>query len=560
MAEINSTAQAASALTGVSDVLSPVFTLWYLQKNITTDIAPYVTRVTYSDNIKSESDTIEVELDDTDGRWLDKWYPGKGDTLTLKMGYQGEKLLSCGTFSIDEIEVSSPASVVAIRGVATSVNNALRTKSSRGFESTTLAAIAGRIAKKHQLKLVGSIESIKIDRVTQYAETDVGFLRRLASEYGYAVKVVSDQLIFSHLATLRGQEPVKQLKPQDVASFSLRDTINRVYKSAKVKHQKSSDKKLIVYEADGGTSESDKQTKGGKVTSADSLKVNSRVSDPDSARIKADSALARHNEYQQNGSLTLMGTPQLTAGNKIELVGFGQLSGPWLITTARHAFYRNSGYITELEVARGPVTQGKAKKGKKTGKTQTLTVYKTGRQHLHGNKGEEIMAGVTRQVGTVSAVDADKVQARVRLPECDNLRTNWLNVLQRNTQDNKDYWLPDVGEQVEVLLDANGEDGVILGAVYSDVDKPPFSDKNVRGTKYADGAEFSYNRATHTLTVKGGIERVVIEVAVGITLKGKTIDLTADTTTVNGNLEINGNAHSTGSMLSDGQNSNHHSH
>ncbi|ELW9028429.1 phage protein D, partial [Yersinia enterocolitica] len=55
MAEINSTAQAASALTGVSDVLSPVFTLWYLQKNITTDIAPYVTRVTYSDNIKSES-------------------------------------------------------------------------------------------------------------------------------------------------------------------------------------------------------------------------------------------------------------------------------------------------------------------------------------------------------------------------------------------------------------------------------------------------------------------------------------------------------------------------
>lgn len=32
MAEINSTAQVTSALTGVSDVLTPVFTLWYLQK------------------------------------------------------------------------------------------------------------------------------------------------------------------------------------------------------------------------------------------------------------------------------------------------------------------------------------------------------------------------------------------------------------------------------------------------------------------------------------------------------------------------------------------------
>ncbi|MER0491129.1 phage late control D family protein [Morganella morganii] len=376
MAEVNSIPQAAPELTGVSDVLSPVFILWYLQKNITSDITPYVTRVTYSDNIKSESDTIELELDDTDGRWLDKWYPGKGDTLTLKMGYTGEKLLSCGTFSIDEIEVSSPPSVVSVRGVATSVNHALRTKSSRGFENTTLAAIAGRIAKKHQLKLVGSIEDIKIDRITQYAETDVGFLRRLAGEYGYAVKVVSYQLVFSHLATLRSQDPVRQLKPQDVAGFSLRDTINRVYKSAKVKHQKSSDKKLIVYEADGGTSESDKQVKGGKTTSADSLKVNSRVSDPDSARIKADSALAGHNEYQQSGSLTLMGTPRLTAGNKIELTGFGRLSGQWLITTARHAFDRNSGYTTEIDVARGPETQGKAKKGRKSGKNQTLTVYK----------------------------------------------------------------------------------------------------------------------------------------------------------------------------------------
>ncbi|WP_145530687.1 phage baseplate assembly protein V [Yersinia alsatica] len=198
------------------------------------------------------------------------------------------------------------------------------------------------------------------------------------------------------------------------------------------------------------------------------------------------------------------------------------------------------------------------------------------------------MTSVTRQVGTVSAVDADKVQARVRLPECDNLRTNWLNVLQRNTQNNKDYWLPDVGEQVEVLLDANGEDGVILGAVYSDVDKPPFSDKNVRGTKFSDGAEFSYNRASHTLTIRGGIEHMVIECSADVMVKTQKATIDAPETeitgnllvggkltyeggmagsggegaaaTIQGNVEIEGNAHSTGSMLSDGDNSNHHSH
>ncbi|HGW4609239.1 TPA: phage baseplate assembly protein V [Enterobacter chengduensis] len=198
------------------------------------------------------------------------------------------------------------------------------------------------------------------------------------------------------------------------------------------------------------------------------------------------------------------------------------------------------------------------------------------------------MTGVTLQTGTVSAVDADGVKARVRLPECDNMRTNWLDVLQRNTQNNKDYWLPDLGEQVKVLLDENGEDGVILGAVYSDVDKPSFSDKNVRGTTFSDGAEFSYHRDTHTLTIKGGIEHLVIECSADVLVKTQkaTIDapqteMTGDllvmgkltyeggmagsggegaTATIQGNIEIEGNAHATGSMLSDGANSNHHSH
>ncbi|MBN1083918.1 phage baseplate assembly protein V [Erwinia aphidicola] len=170
------------------------------------------------------------------------------------------------------------------------------------------------------------------------------------------------------------------------------------------------------------------------------------------------------------------------------------------------------------------------------------------------------MTGVTLQTGTVSAVDADGVKARVRLPECDNMRTNWLDVLQRNTQNNKDYWLPDVGEQVKVLLDENGEDGVILGAVYSDVDKPPFSDKNVRGTKFSDEAEFSYNRATHTLTVKGGIDNLVIHVKTNVTIKAKALTIEAQSTNFTGNISVNGDITSTGSILDTKGNSNHHSH
>ncbi|MGS2947583.1 phage baseplate assembly protein V [Enterobacter hormaechei] len=189
------------------------------------------------------------------------------------------------------------------------------------------------------------------------------------------------------------------------------------------------------------------------------------------------------------------------------------------------------------------------------------------------------MTGVTLQTGTVSAIDADGVKARVRLPECDNMRTNWLDVLQRNTQNNKDYWLPDVGEQVKVLLDENGEDGVILGAVYSDVDKPSFSDKDVRGTRFQDGTEISYHRGTHTLTISGGVERIIVECLAAAMVKAEKAIIDAEETeimgdltvfgksvlhgglaasggngtavSITGNLEIDGNAHATGSINSD---------
>ncbi len=356
----------------VSAVVTPVFTLFYGQKDITHDIAPYVLSVTYTDSLKSESDEIDVQVEDTAGRWRDAWYPGKGDMLMLKLGYQGEALLDCGSFSIDEIELGAPPDTVSIRGVATSVNSALRTASSEGYEETTLDAIASRIAQKHGLKLVGQIQPITIDRVTQYAETDVGFLKRLAGEYGYALKVTTDELVFSHLATLRSNAPVTTLTPQDVARWSLRDTVNRIYKDASVSHQKSKDKELITYNADGSSSSAPR----GKSTSADTLKVNARAADKGTAQVKAEAALDDHNEYQQTGSLSLMGNPQLIAGNKITLEGFGVLSGEWLITSARHSFDRSSGYSTEIEVGRGPKTAAGGGSGKgKDKKPDTLTVY-----------------------------------------------------------------------------------------------------------------------------------------------------------------------------------------
>lgn len=112
------------------------------------------------------------------------------------------------------------------------------------------------------------------------------------------------------------------------------------------------------------------------------------------------------------------------------------------------------------------------------------------------------------KVGIVSVVDEDTHRVRVELPDLDGLETGWLIVLAAKALDDKEYWLPDVGEQVAVLLDSHGEDGCVLGAVYSDVDKVPVSSRNKWHRRFKDGSIFEYDRELHRYQVLIGASQI----------------------------------------------------
>ncbi|EKZ9425988.1 phage baseplate assembly protein V [Salmonella enterica] len=132
------------------------------------------------------------------------------------------------------------------------------------------------------------------------------------------------------------------------------------------------------------------------------------------------------------------------------------------------------------------------------------------------------MNGVIFETGTVSDIDEKNVRVRVRLPGKNNLRTWWLDVLQRNTQNNKDYWLPDIGEQVRVLLDGRAEDGVVLGSTYNGADKPAIADRNRRRTDFADGTFVEYDRKNNAMAIGGAIKTLTITTHSDITLQTDT--------------------------------------
>jgi phage baseplate assembly protein V len=102
--------------------------------------------------------------------------------------------------------------------------------------------------------------------------------------------------------------------------------------------------------------------------------------------------------------------------------------------------------------------------------------------------------------GIVTNIDEKMCRARVQFGS-DELTSYWLAILQAKTQNDKFYFMPDIGEHVACLMDERSEAGVILGAIYSDMDKVPVVSKDKFKIKFQDGAEIEYDRKENELNL-----------------------------------------------------------
>lgn len=102
--------------------------------------------------------------------------------------------------------------------------------------------------------------------------------------------------------------------------------------------------------------------------------------------------------------------------------------------------------------------------------------------------------------GIVTNINEKECRARVQF-DSDELSSYWLFVMQAKTQKDKFYFMPDIGEHVACLMDERCEAGVILGAVYSDLDEVPVISKDKFKIKFNDGAEIEYDRKEHVLNI-----------------------------------------------------------
>lgn len=122
--------------------------------------------------------------------------------------------------------------------------------------------------------------------------------------------------------------------------------------------------------------------------------------------------------------------------------------------------------------------------------------------------------------GIVLLNDPANGRSRVKIEDEDGVKTFWLAWNMPAAGKSKIFNAPDIGSQVNCLLDRNGEDGCILGARYSKADTTPTSDGNLMKALLEGGLDFSYNKGSGALALKapGGL----IFEAPNVTVKGNT--------------------------------------
>lgn len=341
----------------------------YNGKDISESLAQYVLSFSYTDNLTGQVDDISITLEDRAELWEADWMPERGATLDITICtynwsdlYSEEQDLQLGKFEIDELEVSSAPNVVTIKAVAISIgdDSTLRsTLRSHTWENISVQKAANDIAWQNGMKLQWYCDdNPNIDKLEQNDESDLDVLQKICDDAGFALKVTTDTIIifdvekfekedvyaeYYHPGTTILNIVENQSKPVQtdaLLNYSFKAKIRDVYKKCHVKYAKDKDKSVI----ESTFVAPDKKEKEGAT-----LEVHQQVSSQAEADRLAKKKLREKNCEEFTGSFSSDGNMELCAGETIEMLGFGNFSGKYIITQAKHDI-SSSGFTSSVEI------------------------------------------------------------------------------------------------------------------------------------------------------------------------------------------------------------------
>ena len=297
--------------------------------------------LTYIDSAADNSDSIDITLDAQDGKWLRGWLPEKGATLRPRIrGYNWEaqgdrRIIECGLFVLGDVSFSDAPTTLQIGGVSKpSDSDFSELERETIWKNTSIKRIGETIAGRYGLAFTYDADDYDIECDEQDG-TDSGYYNQLCKNYGLILKVYARRLWVYDRERYKEKRAVKtfhrtQIRP---GSFAYTTTLSGTYTGGYFNYTDADKDIDIVCSVGGGT-----HTKS----------VNRRATSVYDASVQLCAELNNANHGTVRLRFGVDGDWLVSAGNCINLAGYGKLDGKYFVDKVTHKVSA-SGLTTDFE-------------------------------------------------------------------------------------------------------------------------------------------------------------------------------------------------------------------
>lgn len=322
-------------MSGFSDARKAEAAFKFNGKNVTTQLKGYLESVAYTDVASGDSDQLDLNLQNVDEKWLNKWYPTKGDKVVGSLIFHNwekagtKKTLALGTFTMDDISFSGGPMTAKFGCVAVPNKESFRVRErTKTWEKITIQGIAKEIAGRYKLKLKYSAETITISSLEQSDQTDCAFLFKTCETYGLSMKVYAGSIVIYSQTQMEKKASIATLNRKSFVddSWDFNDTLAGIYTGARISYKSGKDdEEISVYL---GFKKEDAE--GSRV-----LKISETADNLNDAYYKAAAKVNKSNQEATTLSGKIFPNPKICAGVCVKITGMGKINGKYFVDKSK---------------------------------------------------------------------------------------------------------------------------------------------------------------------------------------------------------------------------------
>ena len=363
----------------MSEARRAVPSLSFNGTNVTTKLEKYLEKLSYTDIASGTSDSLSIELQNIEMKWLADWFPTKGSKISGSISFKNwdkefvNLSLNLGTFVLDEVKFSGGPLMLTMGAVAIPANQSFKSRErTKTWKKVTIKKIAQGIAKRYKLSLSYSAPNVSISSIEQSKKSDSAFLSELCDKYGIAMKVFNKKLvIYDHKAAEKGKVVANISRKSFIDDkWDFVDSLNGVYTGARISYKNpkksSSNKKEKDISIYLGVKEEN-------AAGARTLKINETCSSRKDAYYKAAAKVNESNREATVITGTMWANPKICAGVCVNVTGMGKANGKYYVDEVTTEI-SSSGTTQDVSMHKcQPQLTYSAKKKKKKKKKKTTT-------------------------------------------------------------------------------------------------------------------------------------------------------------------------------------------